>query len=490
VTKSNTIQIRDRLLRGIGASALGQLINTIGRLVLIPLFLSSWGTVSYGEWLILSSLAAFLSFGDLGAQSYFVNRLTNEWATGSRAAFQETLSTGLAFFISLSISILLASAVVFIYLPVEIWFGIKSVTQTQAYWVLVLSVAQLAVSIPLGFLLGIYRALGKQATGVMFSNLIMIMQLLVTAIVLQAGAGLAEMAAYLLVSVLTCALIVIWNVHYRFQGTPIFSLRAIRLTVLKEGVHPSAHFFAAQLSQLMTVQGAVVVIGKMLGPVEVVLFTTTRTLMNSVRQISGILHNMSWPEFTRLHAVKSSRLFVKLYLVVFSSSILIVVILCALVIYFGEEISVFWLNGKVHLDRTVVSMMGTSTILSNVWMANLVLLMSINEHAALARIQVISGVIGLILLAVGAYNWGLAGAIGGLIVGEGLPMVIASYFQIVQLSWLKVQKRNITVLMVAVTCAAFFLLVSTTLTIAGIVALLLCIYSVLVTSHTLEPNKN
>jgi O-antigen/teichoic acid export membrane protein len=458
--------------------------------MLIPLFLSSWGTVRYGEWLILSSLAAFLSFGDLGAQSYFVNRLTNEWATGSRAAFQETLSTGMAFFTTLSLSIMLVAAIAFVYLPVEIWFGIKTVNQIQAFWVLVLSVAQLAVSIPLGLLLGVYRALGKLATGVMFSNLIMLMQLLVTAIVLRAGAGLAEMAAYQLVSVLTCALIVIWNVHYRFQGTPIVSLRAVRFKVLKEGVHPSAHFFAAQLSQLMTVQGAVVVIGKLLGPVEVVLFTTTRTLMNSVRQISGILHNMSWPEFTRLHAVGNIRLFIRLYLVVFSSSMLIVVVFCALVSYFSDDISAFWLNGKVHLDRSVVSMMGTAAILSNVWMANMVLLMSINEHAVLARIQVISGVIGLVLLAAGAYIWGLVGAIGGLIVGEGLPMVAASYFQIAQHSWLKEQKRNISILMVVVTCAAFLFLVSTMLTITGIVVLLLCIYYVLVTANTLEPNEN
>lgn len=463
--------IRGRLLRGIGASTLGQLLNSLGRLFLVPLFLASWGAEAYGEWLILSSLAAFISFGDFGAQSYFVNRLTHEWALGSRAKFQQTLSTGIVFFSVVALSILFLAAIVTAHLPVKPWFEMQSVTQQQAYWILVLSVAQLAISIPLGFLLGIYRALGHVATGVMFSNLIILMQLLVSASVLITGKGLLEMAASLLVSVLFCALIVLKNVHNRLKQTPLFCLRSVRFAVLKEGVNLSAHFFASQLSLLMTVQGAVVVIGKFLGPVEVVIFTTTRMLMGFVRQITGILHNMSWAEFTRVHALGNDHLFQRMYLVVFRVSMLIAVVLCALVIFYGDEISGFWLEGKVHLDSEVMRLMGTSTILSNIWTANLVLLMSINQHVALARIQIISGVMGLVLVAWGAHVWGLSGAIWGLIFGEGLPMAVASYFQIVRLPSLKVQKPKIALQMAAATCAAFFLM-SAPLTIVGIGVLL------------------
>lgn len=482
---TNTIQIRDRLLRGIGASALGLLINAVGRLLLIPLFLTTWGAHAYGEWLILASLAAFISFGDLGAQSYFVNRLTNEWSIGAHEAFQRTLSTGMFFFIAVMLAVLMVAATVAIYLPIGPWFGVTAINGKQAYWVLVLSVAQLSISIPLGFVLGIYRALGKQATGVMFSNLIILVQLMVSASVLLAGAGLVEMAVYLIVGLVACIVVVVLDMHNRFKGDLIFCLGAVRIDILREGVSLSAHFFAAQLSLLMTVQGAVVIIGKLLGPTEVVLFTTIRTLMNFVRQLTGILHNMSWVEFTRLYASGNRRLFNKLYFGIFSSSMLIVVTVCALIIYFDNEISIFWLKDTVHLDSTIIRLMGISTVLSNVWMANLVLLMSINKHSEITRFQMIFGVTGLASLTGGAYFWGLKGAILGLIVGEGLPMVIASYFQVVKLSWLKAQKRNIVAIVATATFAAFCL-ISTPLTFAGIGVLFLSLYSVIATSHATE----
>ena len=69
-----------RLIQGIGANFLGQVINVASRVLLVPLFLTAWGAQVYGEWLILSSVVAYLSLTDLGGQLYIVNRLTQAYA--------------------------------------------------------------------------------------------------------------------------------------------------------------------------------------------------------------------------------------------------------------------------------------------------------------------------------------------------------------------------------------------------------------------------
>ena len=54
---------RERLLKNLGASALGQVVNTAVLVLGIPVFLRLWGKHLYGEWLLLSAIPAYLTFG-------------------------------------------------------------------------------------------------------------------------------------------------------------------------------------------------------------------------------------------------------------------------------------------------------------------------------------------------------------------------------------------------------------------------------------------
>jgi len=81
-----------RLFRGIGANFLGQIINIASRIVLVPLFLLSWGADIYGEWLLLSSMVAYLSLIEMGDQLYIVNRKAQGLTGASNAQFGSYLS--------------------------------------------------------------------------------------------------------------------------------------------------------------------------------------------------------------------------------------------------------------------------------------------------------------------------------------------------------------------------------------------------------------
>lgn len=68
--------VKQRILRGIGANALGLGVNVLVQLVSLPVFLAVWGVEKYGEWLVLSSLAAFLSMSDIGFALAAANEMT------------------------------------------------------------------------------------------------------------------------------------------------------------------------------------------------------------------------------------------------------------------------------------------------------------------------------------------------------------------------------------------------------------------------------
>ena len=68
--------IVSRALKSIGADALGQFLNVLTKLLLVPIFLKFWGSELYGEWLILFAWCSWFTIADLGGQLFFANKLT------------------------------------------------------------------------------------------------------------------------------------------------------------------------------------------------------------------------------------------------------------------------------------------------------------------------------------------------------------------------------------------------------------------------------
>ena len=200
--------MKGRILRSFGADTLGQVMNVFVRLLLVPLFLSSWGAESYGEWLILTTLAAWFSLGDLGGQLYFVNRMTEEWVSGKVEVFQQVLSTGLLFFIVSSV-VLFGGVLLAVYsFPVASWLGLKTVDQDLAGMILLLMALRFLVSLQFGLYLGVYRAIGIQATSMMYGNLIQLIQFVASAVALMTGGGMLLMASLEVVPFLLVFIIV------------------------------------------------------------------------------------------------------------------------------------------------------------------------------------------------------------------------------------------------------------------------------------------
>src|SRR5258708_20052635 len=74
---------------------LNQFIRICGQLVLVPLFLASWGPELYKDWVVVSSVAIFLGICDFGISIYFRNRFIELIARGDLRTFHGQLGTAL-----------------------------------------------------------------------------------------------------------------------------------------------------------------------------------------------------------------------------------------------------------------------------------------------------------------------------------------------------------------------------------------------------------
>ena len=78
------------------------MVNLAGTVVLVPLFLAHWSVGVYGEWLVLSSLANYLSTLDLGMNSAAGNALLASHVRGDSEEFMRCQRSALAFYLTLA----------------------------------------------------------------------------------------------------------------------------------------------------------------------------------------------------------------------------------------------------------------------------------------------------------------------------------------------------------------------------------------------------
>ncbi len=426
-----------RILRAVGAEGIGQLLNVAVRLLLIPLFLAAWGAETYGEWLILTAVAGWFSLADLGAQLHFVNRMTEAWAQRKLDEFKDIFSTGMFFFGATSATLMALAAVVLMFPGISNWLGIESVGPNVVYWVLMIMCLRVLASLPLGLLLGVYRATGAQATSVMYSNLMLLIQLIVSVVVLSTGGSMILMALSEIIGMLFVSFLVAFNLRRHIPSkVHFFRLNRPNIDILRQAWSPSLHFLGIQLAMAAMIQGSVIVVAKAMGPFEVVVFSTMRTIANVVSRFLGMMSHSAWPEFTRLHSEKDIKRLQTLFRSIFLTSTLAGLLYLGSVQIFGAQLFEIWLGQQLPYDSLGMLMMSALVILTNQWTLGGNLLMATNRHRDYARVQLPVNIIALGTAYLGGRWLGLEGFIGGLILGQSAPMLALTAWMLRSNSWL------------------------------------------------------
>lgn len=420
--------IYHRIFRSVGADSLGQVINTLMRIVLIPLFLTAWGAQTYGEWLAITAFAAWIGFGDLGGQLYYVNRLTADWASGRLDEFQRVYSTAL--FTFLAAMILLFGLVLFLVaaFPVGSWLNFKHISNTEISFVLLLMTLRFLIALPMGLFLGLYRAIGAQATSVMFGNLILLIQFFASVCALYFDAGVVALATVEVFPVLVVIVIIYWRLPKIMPKS--FRLLNFKMdfTVFKESISPSLHFLGMQISNSVIVQGSILVLAGVLGSIDVALFSSLRVVSNVVARFLGVVGNAAWPEITRLSSNSENGKLSNLFSTVLYLTLMFGFLYLFIIVNFGETLFNYWLQNKLHYDFWVMYLLICQVVISSLlaWGGNI--LMATNKHEEFARWQFVINMGALLAIYVGAKIYGLIGAVAGLVIGQVIPVFYVTIY--------------------------------------------------------------
>ena len=379
--------VRERLVKGFAAQGFAQVVNLIIQIGSVPLFLHFWGKLLYGEWILLSTVPSYFALSDLGFANAAGTEMTMLVARGDRAGALKVFQSAwvLVTAVSLIVTVTMLAAVQF--LPMAKWLNLTTLTHSEIVAVTSILVFQVFFDLQTGLIGNGYRCDGNFAAGTLVRNLQRLAEFIVGAIALCLGAHLAVLALSVTLMRLLGNLLSIFDVRRRSPWI-VMGWRHADIETIKLITSPALTFMGFPLGHALSLQGMVTVVGATLGPVAVVLFSTSRTLSRFIWQLLNAITNTVWVELSTAFGASDIALARKLHRRACQAAVWIAFV-CSIALFFaGPLIFRLWTRGSLVFDPKLFVLLLVVGMCNSFWSTSYIVLIAVNRHQRLALVYV------------------------------------------------------------------------------------------------------
>jgi O-antigen/teichoic acid export membrane protein len=415
-------KLQHRLLKGFAAQGFGQAVNLVIQICSVPLYLHYWGKILYGEWVLLSSVLGYLSISDLSFGNAAQNEMTMRVARGDKEGALTVFQSVWLMITVASLTIMLISLTVIFLVPFEVWLHLKQMPHATAVGIVDLLILQVILAQQNGLMTAGFICDGNYALGIMVGNILRLIEFSVGVLVVATHGGLWGLALSVLLMRIVGYLIVYRVLRHRSPWLS-FGIKHSRFAILKPLIGPALSFNALPLGWALNLQGVVTVIGIYLGPVAVLLFSTTRTLTRVIWQVLNAIANTVWVELSAAFGAHDLPLARKLHRRACQVALWGALGMTLILMFAGGPLYRVWTHGKLSFDPGLFRLLLVVIICSSLWSTSYVVPMSVNRHGQLALAFLAATSFSLGLAAVLVRFWGIHGAALALVVGELLMIL-------------------------------------------------------------------
>ncbi len=375
---------RSRILSGISANLFAQIANVGIQLAGVPLLLHYWGVGYYGEWLLLFSIPSYLGLSDLGMGTVATTEVSMAVA---RQDYEHAQRVFRGAFFSIASFGLLVCTVFYIALwicPLHQWLHLEQINPRELNLALSFLVIYVLMAIFLSLPLGMYRSAGYYGRGQIISTLFRIAEFLSLLVVVIGGGGVVLAAAAFMV-VRLCYVTFIWF-DIRQKAT---WLRLKKFSwewpTVRPLLLPSFSMMTVYLGQTLVTQGIVTIIGITLGSVQVVLFSTVRTLCNFARQLVGIINLSIFTEFAITTGNEDLPATRRLHIRSIQANVGLTLLSVIGLKLFGPWVLVFWTKGSIVVEEPFFTLYIAYVLVNSLWIGSWNMLLACNRHQSITR---------------------------------------------------------------------------------------------------------
>jgi O-antigen/teichoic acid export membrane protein len=431
------MDVKQNILKNASALIFSKASNSIIGLLNVPLLIHFLGVEDFGRWTVLYTIPSWLAFTNLGFGSAGANQMSMFVSNGDLQNARKVFSTTLAIITLITV---LGSAISILVAPFINWEVFLKADKTR-HIELYLSVIWMCLTVYISFLYeafgGIFRAAHKAHLGALLSSSLPWLNLLAIFIALKISVRFDFIALSLLLSNIVFLFI---YVSLCINALPAlsFSIKLIRPLEFNYLFRKGFAFQAFPLGNALTIQGNIIIIQLLLGPVAVALFGTVKTLVNIIRQIIEIISQSTWPELSHIigandlkQAASINRIGVALSITLSISGFLVLSLL-------GVPIYSFWVGKSLSLPFHLLVLFLIPIPFFALWKTSSVVLMACNKHEGLAIRYIVAALMSSIACLILTYIFGIEGSAISIIIMDLLliPYVIKASLRITDDTWI------------------------------------------------------
>jgi O-antigen/teichoic acid export membrane protein len=397
--------LRDNLFANTIANALGLIYSFVS----IPVFLGAWGQNQYGEWLVIYSVTAYLGFSELGLGPVVGNELSKLVAQGERTAARILLQRIWTLQCLVIVALVACTIVAVNFISVSAWLSFRHFSPRTVSWLVVLMAAYVLVSMNLPICGAIFRAEGYNAAGVNGASLVRLADASTALLLLFVGAGPIGVASGLLVVRVASLGVFVGVAWIRFPLLRV-GFASFRVSALTTEIGLGVRFSYLTVANALMINGAPIVLNYVLGPRAVVSFTAVRAICRLPTNVYGLINSSTWPEISRLMAVRNLERVRKLNRVVLAFGVYTSVAWCLVLLTIGARFFPWWTGGTVRPGPLDLVWMGLPLVTGVVWNSQSISLTATDNHVTYARLFLFGSVIGLFVSWLAVHWFGYASA--------------------------------------------------------------------------------
>jgi O-antigen/teichoic acid export membrane protein len=413
---SNTTK---RLALGFLSNWVSKLASTVIQLIQVPVFLHFWTVPLYGEWMIVTSIPAYLSFSNIGFGNVAGNEMTMLVAAEDRpAALRVFQSCWWLIAIVCGATILLLSGALYLF-PVAHLLKLSAMSESDTKWI----IFYLGVSVLLGqleqLLQSAYRCIGRYPYGSFIKSVFSLLAFLAMIVPVAMGGGARTTALVFALANITGTIILAIMVRRDIPWIR-YGWSHARFSEIKRLTRPAFAFMGFPIGNALNLQGTLMAVGYALGPTDVVIFGTARTVSRVALQMIQMVNNTFWPEMSIAFGQKNAALTRTLHRRACQMALILAATVVLGMLTVGPWFLSHWTGGHVPPSRGLLSILLLVVVFYSLWSTSSTLLQAINQHERLAAVYTFATAITCGICYLAARRFGLYGAAASLLVSEAV----------------------------------------------------------------------
>jgi O-antigen/teichoic acid export membrane protein len=421
----NGSSARARLARVFSAQAYNQAATMGVQLLLVPLLLHAWGTERYGVWLLLSAIPTYLTLSDFGFTFIAKNEMVMQVAAGRREEARRTFHSVFAMLsvVGPALLVIVLSTVWLVDLSKLLSLGSYPTENARIVLALLLFNVigyQFALLVGAGI-----RCENRAALESSWAASARIGEGLLMAVAALAGGGLLSVA---LAATINRAAFIFGSYRSMRRHTPWLALgySAVDRTEIKRLFRPALGYMLMPISQALLIQGPVLVLGALSGPVEVVVLSTSRTLARLGTAATNMLNNTLIAEYSARAGRGDRTGFARLFNWHIGASAVAIAPYGGAILLISRPLMRVFTHGKVPIVEPFFAILVGSVAAEMLWTAMFTPVSAINRHVRVTNWLFCASGVGLVLCWLLASRLGLTGAALALLAVHGTMIIICA----------------------------------------------------------------